>query len=141
MVSSDNLAPTSVATSDFGIYIVGDTANLDGTGSSDPEMDALTYAWNLDSSPTGSGTGISNTMIANPTLVMDVEGTYNVSLIVSDFIGPGSTDTVPVVATTADEYAEIQIILADDIIDDLDPGQVTTGGNQNALGNFLQQAI
>ncbi len=141
IVGSENLAPTAIATSNYDIYIVGDTANLDGSQSSDPENDVLTYLWVVDSSPTGSSSSVSDAAILAPSLLLDVEGAYNISLTVSDFIGPGSIDTVSIVATTAIEYAEIQIIEASDIILDLESDQTTTPGHQKSMGNDLKNAI
>ena len=43
-------------------------------------------------------------------------------------------------ATTPANYAEIQIVYANDVVEGLKAGQVTTGGNQKALGNFLKNA-
>jgi probable HAF family extracellular repeat protein len=57
---------------------------FDGTGSSDPDGDALTYVWDFgDDSPTATG--------ATPTHVYERFGTYTVTLTVSD--GRGGTDT------------------------------------------------
>jgi probable HAF family extracellular repeat protein len=59
---------------------------LDGTGSSDPDGDALTYAWNFgDNSPLGSG--------ANPVHEYGAWGTYTVTLTVTDAAGLSSTST------------------------------------------------
>lgn len=141
IVSSDNLAPTAVATSLFNIYIVGDTANLNGTGSSDPEMDPFTYNWSLTSAPAGSTTLIQNFTSENASLVLDVRGSYETTLTVSDEIGPGTPASLILVATTAEEYAEIQIMNASDMIGSLLPGQLDAIGHQTALGNYLQKAI
>ena len=62
-------------------------------------------------------------------------------LVVSDFIGPGAPDTVEITAATAAQYSELQIVTASGVIESLTSGQVTTGGNQNALLNFLSQAV
>lgn len=141
VVSSDNIAPTAVATSNFTIYIVGDNAILDGTESFDPDNDPIAYDWSIVSSPAGSSATISNTSNSTPTIILDVEGIYEVALTVSDPIGPGSTDTVSFVATTALEYAEIKIIEASDIILDLEPNQITKPGHQKSLSNDLKNAI
>ena len=59
---------------------------VDGTGSADPDGDALTYAWNFgDGSPTVGG--------ATPTHEYKSWGTYTVTLTVSDATGLSATQT------------------------------------------------
>jgi hypothetical protein len=64
-----------------------------------------------------------------------------VELVASDFIGPAEPDPVEVTAVTAGTYASVQILAADQEVASLDPSEVTTAGNQNALLNFLSQAL
>ena len=56
---------------------------LDGGASSDPDQDPLTYSWSFGDGSTGSG--------RQTTHVYDSEGTYSVTLTVSD--GKGESDT------------------------------------------------
>ena len=134
-----NLPPTVDAGEDQ-LVIVGYTVNLDGSGSSDPEMDALTFSWSL-TSPIGSSSTLSGADTAMPSFTPDVEGTYELTLVVSDFIGPGLPDTVEITATSAEGFAENRIVNVDGIVGSLSAGEVTTNGNQNAFGNFLSHAI
>ena len=53
--------------------IVGDTVQLDGSGSFDADGDTLTYRWKL-SRPEGSNTTLSDEAAKNPTFVPDVGG-------------------------------------------------------------------
>lgn len=140
VISSDNLAPTAVAGDDK-LVIVGNSVGLDGSGSSDPEMDFISYSWTLTTSPAGSGATLSGADTAMPSFTPDLEGTYLVTLVISDFIGPGLPDTVEITATSANGFAENRIMTAAGIVDGLNSGQVTTKGNQKAFGNFLNQAI
>jgi hypothetical protein len=55
--------------------VAGTTVALDGTGSSDPDLDNLTDAWSGD---LGTATG------ATPTHSVPGLGTYNVTLVVND---------------------------------------------------------
>src|SRR4030095_784098 len=71
----------------------------DGSGSSDPDGDALTFAWTLTSAPTGSGATLMNINGASATLTPDLPGTYVVSLVVSDSLASSVADTVVVTAT------------------------------------------
>ena len=141
VISSNNLAPTAVAGDDQ-LLVVGETAFLDGSGSTDPESDPLTYSWTITSAPAGSTATLSGEGTAFPTFVPDLEGVYVVELVVSDFIGPGApADTVEITATTVEDFAEVQILLASDLIASLLPEQVTSSGNQRKLLRYLTRAI
>ena len=75
---------------------LGATVQLDGTGSTDPAGLALTYAWTLVSTPTGSATVLSGATTAKPTFVADKTGSYKAQLIVSDSYqsSPAATVTI-----------------------------------------------
>ncbi|MGK0190050.1 MAG: hypothetical protein ACI9R3_005869 [Verrucomicrobiales bacterium] len=140
-ISSNNLAPTAVATVDFSLAIVGEAVNFDGSGSTDPETDSLTYSWSITAAPAGSTATLIGAGTANPTLTPDLDGVYEVTLDVADFLGFGTPAVVVVTATTALGFAENVIVQASDLAAALNNGQVTTKGNQRAFGNFLAQAI
>ena len=71
--------------------IVGQSVQFDGSGSSDPNGDALSYSWNFGDATTGTG--------VNPTHTYSASGAYNVALTVSD--GTLSSNA----ATVANIYA------------------------------------
>ena len=73
----------------------GATVHLDGSGSSNPDSDALTYSWALLSKPPGSTAGLSGPTSVNPTFVADVPGVYSVRLIVND----GQDNSAPATVT------------------------------------------
>ncbi len=56
---------------------------LDGTGSSDPEEDTLTYTWSVDT-PDGSAASLSSTSSSTTIIIPDKAGDYTVTLTVSD---------------------------------------------------------
>lgn len=140
VVSADNLAPTAVAGDDQ-LVIVGNLVMLDGSASGDPESDPLTYNWTMTSAPVASSAVLSGESTVQASFIADTDGVFTVSLEVSDAIGPGAPDSVNVTVTTAQDYSESQILDADTIVVGLNASQVTTGGNQNALSNFLEQAV
>ena len=139
VIGTDNLVPIAVAGNDQ-LVIIGDTVLLDGSMSTDPEDDLLTYEWTM-SPPMDSLASLSGAETAFPFFVPDLEGLYELSLEVSDFIGPGPTDVVAITATTAEGYGEIQIVAAGEVVADLATDQVTNQGNQQAFLNFLSQAV
>ena len=139
IVSSDNLAPTGDAGSDQ-IAIVGETVVFTGVGT-DLENDPIAFQWTITSAPNGSTVDLVDSNTAQPTLTPDVVGQYEVELLVSDFLGPGDADSIVITVVTASEFAEQEIVESSNVVVNLDPSEVTTAGNQNALTNFLSQAL
>lgn len=140
VIGSDNLAPTANAGDDQ-LVIVGTTVSLDAGGSSDPELDTLSFQWTISTAPAGSIAALTNANAPMASLTPDVDGIYELALDVSDAIGLGTPDTAQITATTAETFSEVQIVTADVVVVGLSAGQVTTSGNQNALSNFLDQAV
>ena len=67
------------------------TVNFDGSGSSDPNGDPLTYAWDLD----GDGAFDDSTAV-KPSWTYNTAGNYRVSLRVSDGRGATATDALTI---------------------------------------------
>jgi hypothetical protein len=63
---------------------VGDTVNLNGGGSSDPEGATLTFLWELTTVPAGSTATLTGPNSATPSFVADLAGTYLATLVVND---------------------------------------------------------
>jgi VCBS repeat-containing protein len=79
---------------------VGDTVTLDGSGSSDPEAQPLTYAWTLVGGP--SAVTLSDAAAVNPAFMPDAAGVYTFALSVSDGLNVSPADEVNInVATVA----------------------------------------
>jgi hypothetical protein len=76
----------------------GATVTLDGSGSTDPDDDALGYSWSLTTLPEGSSAALSNPMIIGPSFVADVPGDYVAQLIVNDGEFDSTPDTVMIAA-------------------------------------------
>ncbi|UJS17316.1 MAG: PKD domain-containing protein [Candidatus Jettenia sp.] len=88
-----NLPPVANAGSDQSVH-VGNTVMLNGSGSSDPDGDLLTYNWSFISKPGGSSATLSDSTLVNPTFTVDKAGTYKVSLVVNDGTVDSIADTV-----------------------------------------------
>ena len=82
------------------VVFVGETAFLDGGGSTDADGDALTYRWSLTTVPTGSIPALSNPAAVSPAFVADLPGIYVAQLIVNDGTEDSAPDTVTI--TTRD---------------------------------------
>ncbi len=140
VVSSFNVAPTASAGLDQ-LTILGNVTTLDGTGSFDPDQDPIVFAWVMTSRPTGSLAFLANEMTATPSFAPDVEGTYTISLMVSDIFTYSAVDEVVVTAITGTHYAEnVVTVVAADVLS-LPPASVTNVGNQTSLNQFLSNAV
>ena len=82
-----NMSPVADAGVDKNIILYpGNTGNadLDGSGSYDPEGKALTYSWSVAYQPAGSNLSIADATAAATSLTFDTEGTYEIMLTVND---------------------------------------------------------
>jgi hypothetical protein len=141
VISSDiNLAPIANAGADI-LSIIGDIVNFDGSGSTDPESDPMDFTWTITTAPQGSAASLTDSDSAFPSFIPVLEGTYEITLLVSDFLGPGSPDTVKVTATNAEQFAEIHVLIAANFIGALEPFEITNEGNSSALLEFLNQVV
>ncbi len=139
-ISSTNMAPTADAGS-TAIALVCDLVWLDGSASSDPEVDPLTYQWTMVDSPRWSCTQLFYSTTATPVFFADRPGMYSFRLVVNDGFGPSAPDTVTITVITGAEYAENLIQQAIATIEALPASQVTNRGNKTALLNLLSHAI
>jgi len=96
-ITVDNAAPIADAGPDQSGLAEGATVTLDGSGSSDPDADPLTYAWTLTTIPAGSSAVLSDATLVGPTFDADLPGTYVAELVVND----GSVDSAPDTVTVA----------------------------------------
>lgn len=89
-----NTAPVADAGLDQSVTTVGSTVHLDGGQSYDEDGDAIIYQWTLTSRPQGSSATLADANTATPRFIADVNGSYALSLIVTDSLGAASSDTV-----------------------------------------------
>lgn len=99
---STNQSPTADAGSDISAEI-GAEVVLDGSASSDPDGDDLTYAWTQTS---GSDVTLENSETSQASFYADEEGEYEFSLVVSDGEKSGS-DSVTVTISETLEIFEV----------------------------------
>jgi choice-of-anchor A domain-containing protein len=88
-----NRCPVAVAGEDV-LGHVGDTVQLDGSGSYDPDGHSLTYSWSFGALPQQSLAELSGADQYNPSLVIDRHGTYELRLSVSDGMCQSPSDSL-----------------------------------------------
>lgn len=82
---------------------IGAPAQLDGSASTAPYGDPLSYDWSLLAVPAGSDAELSDENAVNPYFIPDQPGDYLLQLVVSD----GSLESEPAIASvTASEPGE-----------------------------------
>ena len=98
MVIAQNNAPIADAGADF-FAPTGSSVELDGSESSDSDMDSLSYSWVLTTKPDSSSADLTNASTASAGLIPDVDGAYVATLTVSDGTAEDSA-TVTITAST-----------------------------------------
>jgi len=98
------------------------TVQLDGTGSTDVDGNALSYSWAILSKPAGSTATLSNPSYPQPTFYADVVGPYVVQLIVND----GTINSLPTCSTSSASRTSTVTITNAEIIPIADPGPAQT---------------
>ena len=140
VVSFLNVAPVADAGKNQ-VVPVGTTVHLEGGGSSDANLDPLTYQWSLASRPAGSLAALTGEATATPTLVPDLPGTYTVSLVVHDGQVASAPDVVTIQATADTGNIVAKLTEAIDAVNALAPGTLKNANMQKALTNKLAAVI
>jgi hypothetical protein len=92
-VTTENTPPVANAGDDRTVAL-NTMAQLDGSGSTDADGDALTFAWTILDRPAASQTALDDATAVRPTLLIDAPGTYVLQLVVHDGQTASAPDTV-----------------------------------------------
>jgi len=117
----NNTAPVANAGSDQTV-IVSNQVTLDGSASSDPENDQLTYSWSQTS---GTAVDLSSQTVVNPTFTPTQTGAYVFQLTVSD----GNLQASDSVTITVIEQEKLAITDVDVKVDGRSSGRGLQDGN------------
>lgn len=94
-IADNNQRPVANAGPDQTVFVI-DTIQLNGSGSSDPESQPLTYQWSVASAPPTSAVNFTSPTIVSPTVTVSLPGTYVFQLIVNDANQDSLPDTVSI---------------------------------------------
>ncbi|MCK5359870.1 MAG: hypothetical protein KAJ95_04545 [Gammaproteobacteria bacterium] len=97
--AGQNKAPVASAGADQTVD-TGSTVSLNGSSSSDPDGDAISFQWMLTQIPAGSSTSLSSSIASSPNFNADQPGIYIASLVVNDGNVSSNADTVTITAVT-----------------------------------------
>jgi len=97
-ISPSNLPPVANAGPDQTVH-VGTVVTLDGSDSADPDGGELTFAWTMQSAPSGSTATLSNPAAVMPTFTPDRLGDYVIELVVTDVEGAVSAPDTVIIST------------------------------------------
>lgn len=139
-VSFGNLKPVANAGTSQSV-LVGETVLLDGSGSSDPNGDGLTYSWTLGSFPTGSLSAIADPTASMTSFIPDMPGSYVAELIVSDGLLESDPSTVQIQAAIAGTDAIEAVRNVAGVISGIDEERFKNRNMKNTLINKLNTVI
>ncbi|MFT6270919.1 MAG: hypothetical protein ACJAVV_003758 [Alphaproteobacteria bacterium] len=101
VVAIANSAPVAEA-GDKQVVKTAVAVTLDGSASTDANGDLLSYTWAFVSIPMGSVAEFTDSQIVNPMFTTDVDGSYVISLVVSDSMVSSVADTVQIIVSDTD---------------------------------------
>ncbi|MCB9674996.1 MAG: hypothetical protein H6737_07760 [Alphaproteobacteria bacterium] len=100
-VDEPNEVPVANAGSDQ--YVTeGDSVQLNGSNSYDPDSDPLSYDWTIVDGPVGSGATLDDPFSPLPRFTADLAGVYSVELIVEDTAGNVSAPDIVRITAESD---------------------------------------
>jgi hypothetical protein len=118
--------------------LVDEEIQLDGSGSSDPDGDSLSYSWTITDAPSGSSATLSDSTIVDPILIPDVEGTYSITLTVNDGNDSDSAAIQLTVSSILTTVTDGRVLF---VGDDSPFGGEFANGTQPLMGNILSHGV
>lgn len=140
IASFENVKPVANAGVNQSVT-VGNTANLDGSGSSDANGDALSYIWSIVTKPAGSLTEIINPASSQASLTPDLPGAYVVSLVVNDSFVDSDSSHVTITAIAGQDVITQKLRYTMGVINSLAPTAFKNANMRNALTNKINEAL
>ena len=96
------------------VAVVDQPVQLDGSASTSPTGEPLTYEWSLSAVPAGSGAQLSNPGAVDPYFIPDVTGDYQVELVACDGAACSDPVTENIVVMDAGDMTDLSLEITDD---------------------------
>lgn len=133
-----NIAPIAKAGADQNGVALNTLITLDGSGSSDPNGNTLTYHWSLTTKPLGSAATLSSPTNVKPTFTPDTVGVYIFTLTVNDGKSNSLPSTVKVTtAPSANAGPPQTVITGTTVTLDGSASRVAAGSTQTYHWSFI----
>jgi hypothetical protein len=141
-VATGNLPPVANAGPDQTVT-TGQLVTLNGTGSTDPNGNPLTYSWCLRGIPQGSTATLNDANTARPTFTPDVAGSYVLCLTVNDGQSGSASDSVVVEARVApfNQGAGFNDVVYSIVLAQDGSGDVYVGGGFTAYNGTMANGL
>jgi RHS repeat-associated protein len=125
--------PPTAEAGGYQTALAGGQVELDGSGSSDPDGDAITYRWAFVSFPEGSSPALSDPSVPMPNFTADQVGVYVIELSVDDGTHTSLKDTATITAVSEVLDVTDFVLYADDKIkmDEISGGVGHVGVNRH----------
>ncbi len=138
VLADPNIAPIAHAGDDQTV-VSGVSVKMNGTGSSDPDGDNLTYLWEFNETPADSTAVFTDSTAVDPAFTAGSPGIYLISLTVNDGT-LSNTDTVIITisnAPTANAGDNQVVTLSDEVTLDGSKSSDPNGDNLEYLWTFV----
>lgn len=140
VISFENVIPVANAGTNHSV-VQGETICFDGSGSSDANLDSLSYSWSLVSTPAGSSAFLDDPAAVTPCITTDLAGNYEVSLIVNDGFVDSEPSTATVLAITLPDAIAMTLQEMITVINDIDLGNFKNKNMQNTLTKKINATL
>lgn len=121
--------------------LVGNTVHLDGSRSFDPEGDPLSYVWSFVSKPAGSFSVLVNANSVDPGFLADVEGAYEISLIVNDGSSYSDLSIVTITAITPEQAVTEALNDLDDYIGEIPAADLHNNKSDVIIAKHISKVL
>lgn len=140
VVSFENVVPVANAGTNHSV-VQSETVCFDGSGSSDVNLDDLSYSWIITSMPDGSSATFDDPVAMSSCLTTDLAGTYEVSLTVNDGFLDSEPSTVNVLAIAYLDAITMTLQETVTAINNIDLGYFKNKNMQNTLTNKINVTL